>query len=489
MQSDPSETLEKQRILIAGATGYVGGRLRVALEQSDLNLRCLARRPENLRDRVAAQTEVVAGDCLKAETLLPALEGVDIAFYLVHSMGSGGDFDDEDRKAATNFGKAAREAGVKRIVYLGGLGAEEEELSLHLRSRHETGDMLRASGVETVEFRASIVIGSGSLSFELIRALVQRLPVMICPRWVATPAQPIAIEDVVAYLVGAIDLEAGPSRIVEIGGPDVVSYGDIMREYAKQRGLRRLMISVPILTPRLSSLWLGLITPLYSRVGRKLVESLRHPTVVLEPKAALAFPVQPRGLQESIERALRNEDRELALSWWSDSISSSTSPRSWAGIIFGTRLVDSRKEFVPLTPEQAFVPIRRIGGDQGWYYGNWLWQLRGAIDLLLGGVGMRRARRDPETLRVGDVLDCWRVEGIEPGRRLRLSAEMRLPGRAWLEFEVLPEEGGASIRQTAVFDPVGLLGLLYWYGIYPLHEFVFRGMLAGIAAAAKQQAK
>lgn len=476
---------EDPLILIAGATGYVGGRLADALERQGRRLRCIARRPENLRERVAPTTDVVAADCLDAATLAPALAGVDVAYYLVHSMGSSGDFEEEDRRAARNFAEAAAAAGVRRIVYLGGLGEDEEGLSSHLRSRHETGRVLGETGVEVVEFRASIVIGSGSLSFELIRALVQRLPVMICPSWVATPAQPIAIEDVIEYLLAAVTLEPGPSRVVEIGGPDVVSYGDIMREYARQRGLRRLMISVPVLTPRLSSLWLGLVTPLYSRVGRKLVESLRHPTVVGRPEAAKAFAVQPRGLRESIERALANEDRELAATWWSDALSSASPPKTWAGVRFGTRLVDSRTVHVELPPEKAFAPIRRIGGEQGWYYGNWLWQVRGWMDLLVGGVGLRRGRRDPDHLRVGDVLDCWRVEAFEPDRRLLLTAEMKLPGRAWLEFEVQPEGSGSSIRQTAMFDPVALPGLLYWYGIFPLHEFVFSGMLNGIARAAR----
>ena len=291
------------RILVTGGTGYVGGRLIPLLEQRGHRVRCVARRPEFLQPRVGPQTEVVAGDVLQPETLASALEEIETAFYLVHSMGTGNDFEDEDRIAARNFAEAARRSGVRRIVYLGGLGDEQQQLSKHLRSRQEVGAILRESGAQVVEFRASIVIGSGSLSFELIRTLVQKLPVMICPKWVSTPAQPIAIEDLLSYLLAAIDLPAGTSDIFEIGGPDQVSYGDIMQEYARQRGLKRWMISVPFLSPRLSSLWLGLVTPVYARIGRKLVDSLRNPTVVTNSHANEVFAIRPRGVRDAISRS------------------------------------------------------------------------------------------------------------------------------------------------------------------------------------------
>ena len=477
------------RILVTGGTGYVGGRLIPLLEQRGHRVRCVARRPEFLQQRVGPQTEVVAGDVLQPETLASALKEIETAFYLVHSMGAGKDFEDEDRIAARNFAEAARRSGVRRIVYLGGLGDEQQQLSKHLRSRQEVGAILRESGAQVIEFRASIVIGSGSLSFELIRTLVQKLPVMICPKWVSTPAQPIAIEDLLSYLLAAIDLPEGPSDIFEIGGPDQVSYGDIMQEYARQRGLKRWMISVPFLSPRLSSLWLGLVTPVYARIGRKLVESLRNPTVVTNSHAHEVFAIRPRGVRDAIARALVNEDHELTATRWSDAISASGRPHRWGGIRFGTRLVDSREVEVGVPVEAAFAPIQRIGGQTGWYYGNWLWRLRGWLDLLVGGVGLRRGRRDAVDLRVGDPVDCWRVESLEPNRRLRLLAEMKLPGRAWLEFEVEPTDTGSRIRQTAVFDPVGLTGLAYWYAIYPLHEFVFGGMLNGIATTARESAE
>lgn len=477
----------KSTVLLTGATGYVGGRLLPLLEDRGLNVRCLVRRPENLRDRVGSQTEVLQADVLAASSLVNVFHDIDTAYYLVHSMGSTGSFEDQDRVAARNFAAAAREAGVRRIIYLGGLGDDSENLSPHLRSRHEVGDVLRESGCVVIEFRASIVIGSGSLSFELVRALVQRLPVMICPKWVSVQTQPIAIEDLLQYLLAALDWSGDQSRTFEIGGPDQVSYGDIMREYARQRGLRRWLISVPVLTPHLSSLWLGLVTPVYARIGRKLVDSLRNPTIVKDTSALDEFPVQPRDLSSAIQRALMREDDELAETRWSDALSSSRGVQGWGGVRFGNRILDTRAVTVAVPPAQAFVPIRRIGGERGWYYANFLWTIRGWLDLMFGGIGKRRARRDPENLRVGDVLDWWRVEEYVPDRRLRLSAEMKVPGRAWLEFEVEPQQDGTSIRQTAIFDPVGLSGLIYWYSLYPVHAVIFQGMLSQIALRAENQ--
>jgi uncharacterized protein YbjT (DUF2867 family) len=471
---------------LTGGTGYIGGRLLSLLESRGLRVRCLTRRPERLQGQVSDTTEVVRADVLDRESLTTALQGVDTAYYLVHSMGTHGDFEANDRTAAANFAAAAKENGVRRIVYLGGLGDSMQKLSPHLRSRHEVGKVLQSSQSQVIEFRASIIIGSGSLSFELIRSLVERLPTMICPRWVATPAQPIAVEDVLDYLLAALDLGEGASRMFEIGGPDRVSYGDIMREYARQRGLRRLMISVPVLTPHLSSLWLGLVTPVYARVGRKLIEGVRNPTLVQDTSALDVFDIKPRSLREAIQRALVNEDQKFAETRWSDALSSGSEPYAWGGARFGSRIVDSRVASVDVTPDVAFAPIQRIGGETGWYYATWLWLIRGWLDLLVGGAGMRRGRRDPVNLKVGDTLDFWRVEAFESNERLRLAAEMRVPGRAWLEFEVSEVDGKSQIRQTAVFDPSGLLGLVYWYALYPLHQLVFAGMLRGIARAVEK---
>jgi hypothetical protein len=301
---------------------------------------------------------------------------------------------------------------------------------------------------------------------------------------VSQPSQPLAIEDLIAYLVSAADVDLSESVVVEIGGADRVSYMDIMKEFARQRGLRRFLLRVPVLSPRLSSLWLGLVTPVYARVGRELIDSIKNTTTVEDDSARRLFPdLRPRGIREAIARALLNEDREFAVTRWSDAHSSGAAPRQWGGAVFGSRIVDSRSVRVPRPPHEAFAPVRRIGGATGWYYGDWLWRLRGFLDLLLGGVGVRRGRRDPDDLVPGDTLDFWRVEAVEADALLRLSAEMKLPGRAWLQFEVEPDDAGSLVRQTAMFDPHGLFGLAYWYALYPLHQLVFAGMLKGIVAA------
>ena len=469
--------------LLTGGTGYVGGRLLRRLEMDGLPVRCLCRNPEALGWRAAPGTEVVQGDLLQPASLDAAFSGVDTAFYLVHSMRAGAAFEEQEHQSAANFARAARAAGVRRIVYLGGL-AHGGELSPHMRSRAETGNILRASGVPVIEFQASIVIGSGSASFEMIRGLVERLPVMITPRWVNTAAQPIAIEDVIEYLAAAGRLPLDGSRIIEIGGSDITSYVGIMREFARQRKLWRLILRVPFLSLSLSSRWLTLITPVYASIGRCLIESVRTPSVVRNSTARDLFAVRPMGVVRAIERALANEDRPAAESRWSDA-------RARAGLPSAARepardlLINAQSIRVPLPPEQAFAPIRRIGGRTGWYFGNALWRIRGLIDLMTGGVGMRRGRPDPETPLPGSTLDFWRVEIYEPGRRLRLCAEMRLPGRAWLEFRAEPEGRSTVLRQIAQFEPRGLGGLAYWYLLWPIHEVMFRGMLRRIAAAAR----
>lgn len=486
MSTDESiEIVSRPLILLTGASGYVGGRLLFALEQAGFHIRCIARNPDNLKPRVAETTEVVAGNVLEIDSLRPALAGIDIAYYLVHSMGASSDFEETDRKGAENFATAAKEAGIQRIIYLGGLGDSSKELSTHLRSRHEVADIFRSSGVQVIEFQASVIIGSGSLSFEMVRGLVERLPVMITPKWVFARAQPIAITDVISYLVAAATLQVECDQTYQIGGPDQISYEGLMKEYAKQRGLKRYLIPVPFLTPRLSSLWLGLVTPLYARVGRKLIDSIQHSTIVEDDGPAKIFGIHPIGVKDAIALAMRNEDKEIAQTHWSDAFSSGGTPRTWTGAKFGNRLIDTRTVHVNVAPEKAFTPIRRIGGKNGWYYGDPLWRARGFLDLLVGGIGVRRGRRNPETVVPGDAIDFWRVEVFERDRHLRLSAEMKLPGRAWLDFEVTPDESGCTICQTALFDPIGIWGLAYWYLIYPLHQLVFAGMIKGIARRAE----
>lgn len=485
--TQPAAAPGQSLILLTGASGYIGGRLLPSLERQGYRLRCLARRPDILKPKVGPSTEVVPGDVLDRESLDSSLSGVDVAYYLVHSMRSNGSFEETDRQAAKHFSEAAKAAGVKALIYVGGLGSDQEHLSAHLRSRHEVGDILRQSGLPVCEFRASAVIGSGSASFELIRALVERLPIMLTPKWVKGKAQPIAIDDLLDYLMEALQIPTSQYRTYEIGGADQLSYGDMMRAYARHRRLTRLIIPVPVLTPWLSALWLGLVTPLYARIGRAIIESIVHVTVVRDHAALTTFRVRPMGIDQAIQRALAHEEKHFSETRWSDAISSSGRRASWGGVRFGTRIVDSRTITVPTAPDLVFRCIQRLGGDHGWYACNWLWQLRGLIDLLQGGPGMRRGRPSSLTLRVGDTVDSFRVESIEPNRRLRLISEMHLPGRAWLEFEVTRQGASSTIRQTAIFDPLGLIGQIYWYSLYIPHEFVFSGMLRGIANAALQE--
>jgi uncharacterized protein YbjT (DUF2867 family) len=472
---------DERRILLTGASGYVGGRLLRRLESSGRPLRCLTRRPDLLRERVQPATEVVEGDVLDRGSLGAAFDGVHAACYLVHSMGGAGDFEELDRRAASNFAAAASDAGVAQILYLGGLG-DEGDLSPHLASRHEVGRLLRGGGVPTVELRASIVIGSGSASFETVRALVEHLPFIVAPRWVETLAQPIAIEDVVEYLLAVLELERPDDTTYEIGGADQVTYADVMREYARQRGLRRRVVRMPLITPRASAVLLGLLTPVYGRIAATMVESLRNETIVTTPAAQRAFTVRARGLSEAIERALVNEDEEFAATRWSDTLPQER-PLAWGGLTFGRRLVASRAVHVAEPVDRAFAPIQRIGGDTGWYAANWFWRARGILDTLRGGVGLRRGRRDPYDLRGGDTIDFWRVERVEADHLLLLAAEMKIPGRLWLQFEVDPSAEDSVIRQTTVFDPAGYVGLAYWYLLYPIHHRVFSRMLRGIQRA------
>ena len=481
-------------ILLTGGTGYIGGRLIRPLEATGRPLRLMARDPERLRPadapasfvpRMAETTGLVRGDLFDPSSLVEALTGVDTAYYLMHSLGTASeDFYERELLAARNFAEATGAAGVRRIIYLGGLGRSEDRLSSHLASRQDVGRLLCESGAETIEFRASVILGSGSISFEMIRGLVDRVPVMVTPRWVTNPTQPIAVEDVLSYLVAALDVQVGERcTIYEIGGADRVSYAGMMQTYAHSQGLRRPMIKLPWLTPRLSSGWLALVTPLYYRVGRHLLEGLRNETVVTSDAAARDFPhIRPMGIEAAIARSLANEDREYAETRWSDARSTSPPPRHGPAERVGRRYADQRTVDVPCPPSQAFEAILCIGGRKGWYAWTWLWGLRGLLDQISGGVGSRRGRRDPTCVIPGDTLDFWRVEELEPDRLLRLAAEMRAPGRGWLQFELVPlADGQTRIVQTATWDPVGLSGHLYWFSMWPLHEFIFRDMIKGIA--------
>jgi uncharacterized protein YbjT (DUF2867 family)/uncharacterized protein YndB with AHSA1/START domain len=414
-------------------------------------------------------------------------QGVTAAYYLVHSLGGGADFHARDLTAARNFGAAARAAGVERIIYLGGLAESSTELSEHLRSRQQTGDALRDSGVPVTEFRAGVIVGSGSLSFEMIRYLAERVPVMVCPRWVYTRTQPIGIREVLEYLTATLKIPESSGRIIEIGGSDIVTYGEMMTIYAEVRGLHRWMLLIPILTPRLSSYWVNLVTPIPAMIARPLIEGLRNENVVHDPSARQLFPeIEPVSYRTSVERALTRLQASNIESTWSDALS--TSQGTVPPVILTSQegmLLEQRQLIVDASPAEVFKIFTGIGGTRGWFYLNWTWQIRGFIDRLLSGVGLRRGRRDADEVRVGDALDFWRVEAVEPERLLRLRAEMKVPGKAWLQFQVTPRDDGRSLlSQTAFFAPKGVPGWLYWYALYPVHGPIFSGLINQIAKRA-----
>ncbi|MCB5169483.1 SDR family oxidoreductase [Streptomyces bambusae] len=486
--------------LVTGASGYIGGRLVPELLDAGHRVRCLARTPAHLRDHPwAGRVETVRGDVTDAASLRSALRGVAVAYYLVHSMNSGPGFERTDRRAAETFAAEARAAGVRRIVYLGGLApadVPEEHLSPHLRSRAEVGRILLASGVPTTVLRAAVVIGSGSASFEMLRYLTERLPVMVTPSWVSTRVQPIAVRDVLRYLVGSARMPDHVSRTFDIGGPDVLNYRAMMLRYAAVAGLpRRLVLPVPMLTPGLSSHWIGLVTPVPRSLARPLAESLRHEVVCTEHDIAAWVPDGPGAplpFDEALRLALRRVgEADVATRWSSAALPGAPSDPlptdpDWAG---GSLYEDSREREVAAGPADLWRVIEGIGGENGWYSFPLAWAVRGWLDRLVGGVGLRRGRRDAARLRVGDSLDFWRVEEVEPGRLLRLRAEMRLPGLAWLEMYAEPTaDGRARYRQRALFHPRGLAGQLYWWSVSPFHAVVFGGMARRISRTAEQAA-
>jgi len=480
------------KILVTGATGYVGGRLVPRLLKAGYEVRVLVRDPLRLQGRDwLDQVEVVQGDVLQPETLPAAMHDIYMAYYLVHSMNNSNqaDFQEKDLQAARNFSNAARQAGVQGIIYLGGLGNPEEKLSKHLRSRQQTGDALREAGVPVIEFRAAVIVGSGSLSFEMIRYLTERVPGMICPQWVYTRIQPIAIPDVLAYLLAALELPQNDqnsitNRVIEIGGADILTYGDMMLLYAKERGLHRTLIPVPVLTPRLSSYWVHWMTPIPAEIARPLIEGLRNEVVVRDDSARRLFPdIQPIDYRTAVHRALNKLESGAVETIWYDTLSSSMG--DLPPVYFTQEqgmLIERREKTVHAPPQAVYRTFSGLGGTRGWLMLNSAWTLRGAMDRLAGGVGMRRGRRDPNEVRVGDAIDFWRVETIEPGHLLRLRAEMKVPGRAWLQFEANPKENGETqLIQTAFFAPKGLWGLIYWYSLYPIHGGIFGGMVQKIA--------
>ncbi|WP_374776487.1 SDR family oxidoreductase [Streptomyces sp. NBC_01310] len=483
--------------LVTGATGYIGGRLVPDLLAAGHRVRCLARTPAKLRDHPwAGQAEIVRGDVTDAASLAGALRGVDVAYYLVHALGSGRDFERTDRRAARTFAEQARAAGVRRIVYLGGLiprGVPDRDLSPHLRSRAEVGRIFLDSGVPTTVLRAAVVIGSGSASFEMLRYLTERLPVMVTPSWVRTRIQPIAVRDVLRYLVGSARMPDEVSRAFDIGGPEVLTYRDMMLRYASVAGLpRRIIFPVPVLTPGLSSHWVGLVTPVPPSIARPLAESLKFEVVCDEHDIADWVPDPPGtpiGFDTALRLALqRVRDARVTTRWSSASVPGAPSDPlptdpDWAG---GSLYTDVRERTVDASPQALWRVVEGIGGENGWYSFPLAWAARGWLDRLVGGVGLRRGRRDADHLRIGDSLDFWRVEEIERGRLLRLRAEMRLPGLAWLEmYAERDEQGRTRYRQRALFHPHGLAGHAYWWSVSPFHAVVFGGMARTIARTAE----
>jgi uncharacterized protein YbjT (DUF2867 family) len=470
-------------VLVTAATGYIGRNLVKPLEAAGYRVRAAARSPRKLSGIVSPNTDVAQADAFDPAAVAASLVGVDTAFYLIHTLGAGADYAKRDREAAEILARAAADAGVRRIVFFGGLGANAEDLSEHLASRHEVGRVLASTGVEVVEFRASIVIGSGSTSFEMIRNLVEKLPAMTTPRWVRMPCQPIAIDDVASYLVAAVRLPEDPAcrhRVYEVGGSDIVTYGDLLSMYAHHRGLRRLVIPVPVLSPGLSGWWLYLFTPKQATVGRQLAESLRHPTVVTDDSASRDFPdVHPVSAECAFDRAFTESEEAFASIRWSEELADTPAgvPSSFER---EGRYVDSRTLQVSCPAEAAFDPVACIGGENGWYAFDTLWDIRGFMDLALGGPGRRRGRRDQYALMEGDALEWWRVEQVEAPWLLRLKAEMVMPGEGWLQYELVSADEGTVVRQTATFEPKGILGRLYWYSVLPFHHFVFNGTLKGI---------
>lgn len=479
--------------LVTGATGYVGGRLVPFLLERGWQVRVLVRHPERIRQSTwHSRVQVVPGDASDPAAMSKAMEGVDTAYFLMHSLNSRRGFADQELEVARNFASSAAAQQVSRIIYLGGLVPRDlptHKMSEHMRSRAMVGEVLRGSGVSTVELRAAVILGSGSASFEMLRYLTERLPVMVTPRWVKNSIQPIAIADVLHYLVQAAELPGRDSRVFEIGGPDVLSYRDMMKRYAQVAGLRkRRIFALPLLTPRLSSRWVGLVTPVPAAVARPLVESIRHDAICTTQDSQLPAPAGGcLDFDTAVRRALAKiQEARVDTRWTDASVPGAPSEplRSdpdWSG---GSMYRDERDLVTTATASQLWQVIDGIGGANGWYSWRYLWAVRGWMDRVVGGVGLRRGRRNPTELAIDDACDFWRVEDRVPGQLLRLRAEMKLPGLAWLEFSIEGIGDFRRLRQRAIFVPRGLAGHMYWWAVSPFHGFIFGSMISNIVAAA-----
>ncbi len=466
------------KILVTGATGYIGGRLTPLLVEAGHDVRVMVRDPSRVASRPwAGGVEVVAGDVEDPGSLRNALDGVDAAYYLIHLMDSGRDFVARDRRAAEGFAAAAE--GIGRVIYLGGLLPDVEDVSSHLASRAEVGRILRQH-LPTLEFRAGPVIGSGSASFEMVRYLTERLPAMIAPRWILNEVQPIAVRDILNYLISALD--TGEPGIYNVG-TDPLTFKGMMQEFAEVRGLKRLIIPVPVLAPGLAALWVGLVTPIPNRLAVPLIQGVVHPVVADTSKARRVYPdIEPMSYPEAVARALSMIEAHAVTTTWSGALGSM--PEHELTTEMGL-VRETRSTWTAAPPEAVFKVVSSIGGERGWLFWDWAWGLRGLMDRLIGGPGLRRGRRHPTELMPGDAVDFWRVETVDPPHLLRLRAEMKLPGKAWLQWETFSERGGTRFVQTALFAPVGLTGTLYWNSLYPIHKIMFSGMVKGIARAAE----
>lgn len=494
--------MAQNAVFIAGATGYVGGRLAPLLLSRGYTVHAAARSPRKLQARPwgsHTNLRVLPADVTDKASLVAAMKGCSVAYYLVHSMGAGGDFAQADRLAATNMAQAAAEAGVGRIIYLSGLGDDAPGLSEHLRSRSEVGRILGEGAVPATVLRAAVILGSGSASFEIIRSLVERLPLMITPRWVRTRCQPIAVSNVLGYLLGCLENPATTGLTLDIGGPDVITYGDLFRSYARAAGLRApLIIPVPFLTPGLSAFWVNLITPVPAHLVRPLIEGLRNEVVCHDKRILELVPQKLLGCQEAIATALSETREGGAATCCFDAGTpcappelgqAASCPAEWtragdAGFAGGTVFRADYAATLDADPARVWDTVQRIGGDTGWYAGNLLWRVRGFVDKLLGGPGLTRGRRAATTPAVGDALDFWRVLAVEPRRRLLLLAEMKMPGAATLDLRLEPKDGGTELLLLTSFQPRGIWGLAYWWAMWPAHGVLFPAMLRSIARAA-----
>jgi len=475
-------------ILVTGVTGYVGGRLVPRLLEAGYRVRVLVRDPARLQGRPwLGKVEVVTGNALNEGALTDVMKDVSVAYYLIHGKQGGRDSAERDIQVARNFAYAAEQMNVERIIYLGELVDPTSDLSPYLRARHETGYILRYGGVPVTEFRAGMIVGSGSVLFEMVRYITEREPVLVCPAWYFSQAQPIAIRDVLSYLIAALVSPESNGRLIEIGGPTRLTYADMSLEYAKERDLKRYLIRLPFNAPRLSAYWVHMVTPIHWRLVLPLIEGLRAQLIVRDEAAKKLFPqIKPIDFQTAVRLALGRIQRDNVETSWADALVTAVGDvKPYELKVEEGMFIERHQVFLDLKPELVFRAYMGIGGTRGWMYWDWAWALRGWMDKVIGGVGLRRGRRHPDEIHVGESLDFWRVEAIEKNRRMLLRAEMKVPGKAWLEFESLPRDGKTLLSSTAYFAPHGVSGFLYWYAMWPFHKFIFAGLTRGLASRAR----